>query len=244
MSKVHTMSLSLRVCKDSIAKTAHNAYVKPRPCHALSHRLHFDFGRCLYLEATRLSATTTPLELAALGQGERFLVLVRTHAKVLHRFTRVPLAPQQNRVRTSGCPQGKLVQSQSLSTSIENALLRGSRKAESGNGEFGDLSHTHVVRDGSDLYDDFRREVRYALCLLGNSRQGDGRAVDFGEEQSVEDDLVEVGVCSASQETVEFDEQEQVRILALWGRSDALLDVVGPDVNTHLLLLPVNVYSF
>src|ERR1700721_1389992 len=78
MSKVHTMSLSLRESKDSIAKTAHNPYVKPRPRHALSRRLHFDFGRPLYLEATRLSATTTPLEFAAFGQGESLLVLVRT----------------------------------------------------------------------------------------------------------------------------------------------------------------------
>jgi hypothetical protein len=42
-----------------------------------AHRLHVDFGSFLYLEATRFSATTTHLELAAFRLGERLLVLVR-----------------------------------------------------------------------------------------------------------------------------------------------------------------------
>jgi hypothetical protein len=93
-----------------------------------------------------------------------------THAEVLHRFTRGPLAPQQNSVRTGRCPQGKLVQSQSFSASIKNALFRGSREAESSDREFGDLSHTNIVCDGSNLHDNFRREIGYTLCLLRNSR--------------------------------------------------------------------------
>ena len=102
-----------------------------------------------------------------------------THAKVLHRFTCVPLSSQQNRMRTSGSPQGKLIQRQSLPTSVENALLRGSREAESGDCEFWDFSQTHVVCDGPNLHNDFRREILGISCLFGNSREGDRRAVDF-----------------------------------------------------------------
>jgi len=80
MVKVHIIEPE---SKDSIAKTAHNAYVTSNsPCPP--HRMYVDFERFLYLEATGLSATTTPLELAALRLSERLLVLVRAHSKVLH----------------------------------------------------------------------------------------------------------------------------------------------------------------
>lgn len=78
-----------------------------------------------------------------------------THAKVLNGLTCVPFTPQQDRVGTSRCPQGKLVQSQGLSASIKNALFCSSREAESGDREFGDLSQTDIICDCANLNNDF-----------------------------------------------------------------------------------------
>lgn len=58
---------------------------------------------CLYLETTRLSATTGTLEFAALGDGVGLLVLVRAHAKVFDSLTGVLLAPQEDRVGSRRC---------------------------------------------------------------------------------------------------------------------------------------------
>lgn len=74
---------------------------------------------------------------------------------MLYSFTSIPFTPQQDGIGTSRCPQGKLVQSQDLSTSIKNALLRSGREAESSDGEFWDLSQTNVISDSADLNNDF-----------------------------------------------------------------------------------------
>jgi len=48
----------------------------------------------------------------------------------------------------------------------------------------------------------------------------------------MEDDLVEIRVSTTCQESVEFDEEEEVGILALRGCSVPLLDVVAGNVDT------------
>ena len=112
-----------------------------------------------------------------------------THSKVLDSLTSVPLSTEENRVGTSGCPQGKLVEGDGLTTGSQDALLRRLSEPESRNRNFGDFGQTDVIGNSSDLNNDFRRQVGGAGGLFHDAGEGDGGTVDLGKEKSVEDDL-------------------------------------------------------
>ena len=100
----------------------------------------------------------------------------------------VPLAAEQDSVGTGGCTGSELVEGQDLATGLEDALLRRAREAQRGDGRLGHLQHAVVVRHRADDNDDLALQ----LGLLGLDKdlgEGDGRTVDFGEEEAVEDDL-------------------------------------------------------
>ncbi|KAI3611004.1 transformer-2-beta isoform 3 [Moniliophthora roreri] len=129
---------------------------------------------------------------AALGNSIGLLVFVGAHAKVLNGLTGVPLPSEKNSIGAD------------LPARIQNALLGRVSETKSRNGQFGDLEKTDVIGDSSDLNDDFGREVGGAGGFLYDAGEGNGRTVDLGEEQTVEDDLVEVRIRPAGQETVEL----------------------------------------
>lgn len=66
--------------------------------------------------------------------------------------------------------------------------------------------------------------------LVGRGRNdaGEGHwwAVDLAHHQSAEDGLVELGVGSAGQESVELDEKSDIWVVGLWGLAVAALDVM------------------
>lgn len=62
--------------------------------------------------------------------------------------------PQQNGVGTSGCAECKLIQSQGLTASGNDALLGGLGEPQGGNGDLGEDGKTDVIGDGTDLDND------------------------------------------------------------------------------------------
>lgn len=190
---------------------------------------HF-FQPNLDLEATRASATTSALELATLGLDEGFLVLVGTEAEVLDGLTAVLGSTEDQGVASGGGTESKLVQGDGLTTSSDNAGTGGGSEAEGGNGGLGEGQETVVIGDGADDDDG-------ALLLLAkvgnNAGEGNGRAVDLGHEKSSENNLVESGIGSASQEAVQLDQELQVDIVALGGLAVSALDVVAVEIDTH-----------
>ncbi|MCV2423817.1 hypothetical protein LNV47_24860, partial [Paucibacter sp. DJ4R-1] len=187
----------------------------------------------LYLEASGLSAATSPFEFAALGDNIGLLVFVGTHAKVLDSLPGVALAAEQDGVRTSGRLEGELVKGHDLSTGIQDAFASRTSETESGDSEFGDSQQPVVISHRGNSDDNLLVQIRVRRGLLGNSGEGNGGLVNFREEEAAEDDLVELGIRTASEEAVKLYEEEQVRILALGGGPVALLDMVAVEVDTH-----------
>ena len=188
----------------------------------------------LYLEASGLSAATSPLEFAALRDDIGLLVFVGTHAKVLDGLASVALAAEQNGVGAGRCPESELVKGENLTASVQDALASRTGEAQGRNGEFGHGQQPVVVGDSRDSNDNFARRIRVGRGLLGDAGEGDGRLVDFGEEKTAEDDLVKLSIRATSKEAVELDEKEQIRILALGGGPVTLLDVVAVEIDTHV----------
>ena len=105
----------------------------------------------LDLETPGPSASTSALELATLGGDVWLLVRVRTEAEVLDSLTGVLGATDEEGVGTSWCPQGKLIDGKSLTTSLDDAGAGGCSEAEGGDGELGELKETVVVSDSANL---------------------------------------------------------------------------------------------
>jgi hypothetical protein len=89
------------------------------------------------LETPGPSATTSTLELATLALNIGLLVCVRTHAKVLDSLAGVLGATEEESVGTSRSPQGKLVNSENLTTRLFDAGTCGSGDTQSSDGELG-----------------------------------------------------------------------------------------------------------
>jgi len=52
-------------------------------------------------------------------------------------------------------------------------------------------------------------------------------------KESLEDDLVELGVSSSGEEAVELDQHVEVQVIGLGGRSPALAVFFVADIDTH-----------
>ena len=118
----------------------------------------------------------------------RPLVLVGAHAEVLVGLARGALATEEDGVGTGGGAGGKLVEGEAFTAGLEDALARGLGEAEGGDRELGDFDQTDIVGDGADDDDDLAVAAS-VVGLLCDAREGEGRAVDLGEEEAVEDGL-------------------------------------------------------
>jgi hypothetical protein len=176
------------------------------------------------------------------------LVLVRAHAEVLDRLTRVLGTPKEESVGTGGLLLAELVESESLTTGGGDTSASRGGEAQSSDGDLGDGQNAVVIRDSAD---DDDRLLLIAVLEVGNdARQRHGRAVDTAHEQAAQDDLVEGRLGTAwrpsattlpkslrwviltSQEAVELHQELQVDIVALGGLTVSALDVVVLEIDT------------
>jgi hypothetical protein len=183
----------------------------------------------LNLEATRPSATTGTLELAALRLDVGFLVLVRAHAKVPDGLT-VALGSTKNQgVASSGGTEGKLVQGNSFTTSGENPGSGSCSEPKSSHGELRNGQKTVVIGNGA--HND--NSALIVLCEIGHdARQRNRGPVNLRHEKASENNLVEGGIGTSRKEAVEFHQELEVDIVALGGTSMSALDVVTVEIDT------------
>jgi len=219
-------------CKTHLLSTTPASIAPPVAARVVSgpdHNLILPNTAALNLEATRASATTGTLELAALGLDEGFLVLVGAHAEVLDSFAGILGATEDQGVAASGGTQGQLVQGDGLTAGGDDASAGGGGESQSGDVGLGEGQEAVVISDGTDDDDG----ALLALLDVGdNAGQGDGRAVDLGHEQPAEHNLVEGGVGSAGQEAVQLHQELEVDIVALGGLAVSTLDVVAVEIDT------------
>ena len=104
-------------------------------------------------------------------------MLVRTETKVLHGLTRVLDATEKQGVLSSRGAEGKLVNSNSLTTSRGDASTGGRREAESGNGHLGDNQKAIVIGDSGNNNHNLFLVLIIPLNVGGNSGNGHGRSI-------------------------------------------------------------------
>lgn len=193
----------------------------------------------LDLEAAALSASASSLELAALGAnvGTRAGVgLSGSLSEVTVGRTGSAASLHQDGVLSLGGLEGQLIEGEDLTAGLENAFARAGGDVHGAERQLGDLVQTKIVGDGADN----DGGLAIAAWLLHHARDaGDrhGWPVHAAHIQTLQDDLVELGVGSASQEPVELDQQAQVDILAFGLRPTGLSHVLVTDVDSHFDVL-------
>lgn len=162
-----------------------------------------------------LTTTLSTLELAALGADVGLNVGVgrSRDTKVLNSFTGISLTTDEDCVGTSGGTGSQLVKSQALSTSLDDAGTGSLGETQGGNLQASrNLSHALIIGNGTDHDGDGISLL--SVHVLDNSGQGHGGTVDTGHAEALQDDLVEAGVGTARQETVQLDQEGKVDVLA------------------------------
>ena len=105
------------------------------------------------------------------------------------------------------------------------------REAESSNGDLGSLEVTSVIGNGTNNNGDILLVL--AGHKLSEAGDRDGRSVDTGHGQTLENDGVEGGLSAAGQELVELDSEAEIGILADGVLTNVLADVLGAEIDTH-----------
>jgi len=187
------------------------------------------------LVSSRGSLSSRSLELASLRSDERLRVRVRDsgcQTKVLVRLPRLPTSLDENRVVSLRRSLGEFVERDALASCREDPRSRSSRESKSAHRHLRDLELSDVVRNCSDGDEDLLL-VSGSTDLLLESPQSHGRPVDLRHEQPLEDDLVELRLCSPGEVSVHLDQQQEVWILRDGGLPSGLSVMLVVDVDTH-----------
>lgn len=91
-----------------------------------------------------------------------------------------------------------------LSTGSDDSLPSTPGEPEGGDGHLGDNKESLIVGNGSDKDDGLGTVLVGVVSVLDDSGDGKGRSVGLGLEESLEDNLVELGVSSSSKEAVKL----------------------------------------
>jgi hypothetical protein len=120
---------------------------------------------------------------------------VGTEAEVLHGLTGVLGSTEEEGVGTGRSTESKLVQGQSLTTSLLNASTSSGGEAEGSDRELGNIQQAVVIGNSADDDDGL------ALVGLANVRDGTRKrnrgTVNSRHKETTENSLVEVGLGTA-----------------------------------------------
>lgn len=130
---------------------------------------------------------------------------VGSESEMLDGLAGVLGAAQQDDVASGRVLDGELVQSQALTAGLLDPGTSSGRESQGGNVEFRDGQQAVVIGDGADNGD--RLVLVRLLSALGGDFAGNARerhwgSVDARHKQSLENDLVEVGVGAAFQSPI------------------------------------------
>ncbi len=101
-----------------------------------------------------------------------------------------------------------MIESQALSTGVDDFGSGSLSESEGGNGELGYIKKSIVISDGSYDHGDFVLSVQQSDKFV----ERHGRPVGSGGHESSQDSLCESGLSSSGQEPEELDEEMLVQV--------------------------------
>lgn len=149
-----------------------------------------------------MTATTSTLNLSALGKNSGGLVLVRTKAKVSDGLSLVSVTLDKGGVLASGGAASKLVKSENLTTSLQNASTGSASDTEGGNSQLGEFQKTSIVSNGADNNKNVLARDFAILDCSSKITSGNRWSVGLGKVKRLKKLLVELRLGTTSQNTV------------------------------------------
>ncbi len=123
-----------------------------------------------------------------------------------------------------------MIKSQDFTTSLDDTGTSSFGDSESADSHFWDSEETVIISNGSDQDSNL---VVFSSHVLGQAGNRKRWAVDFAHKETLEHNLVEFGVGSASQETVKLYKKTEIYVRTFWFRAVAdLLMVLGSKVDS------------
>lgn len=119
-----------------------------------------------------------------------------TEAKVSNSLSGVSGASQHQSVLAGRGSDSKLIKSEGLTASLDDSSSGSAGESEGSDGGLGELDESGIVSHGADNNNDLV-SIALDLEVLDNLAGGDGGSVDLGEEKTLENPLVELGVSSS-----------------------------------------------
>lgn len=119
-----------------------------------------------------------------------------TETKVSDGLSGVSGASEHEGVLSGGGSDGELVQGDGLTASLDDSSSGSAGESEGGDGGLGELDESGVVGHGANNNNNLV-SIALDLEVLDNLAGGDGRSVNLGEEKTLENSLVELGVSSS-----------------------------------------------
>jgi len=169
----------------------------------------------LYLETTRLTTSTSLLELASLGSGIRldsvmcmFIGNSGTVSKVSKCLAALG-STEKNSVGSGRSTECELIKGEAFSSSSKDALTCILGEGKSTDGHCGYFHHTDIV--GNLSYNDCNMSI-LALELLSKTIKSYRGLVEFGHVKTLDNDSTEFGVSTTSKEFVQLDEKTVVGV--------------------------------
>lgn len=154
-------------------------------------------------------------------------------AKVSNGLSSVTGTSEHQSVLTSRSTTSQLVDGEALTTGLNDAGSSSGSESQGGDGGLGDLKNTVVVSNSAN-HDNSLVGITLKSKGLGDARKRHRRSVDLGKEQLLKNRLVELGLGSASKESVELDQKKEVHVLRLGSGTVALaLVLLGEMIFTH-----------
>lgn len=136
----------------------------------------------------------------------------------------VALALDQDGVVAGRSEQGQLVEGDDLAASLCDTLASLLGDTEGTDAQFRDLEQTQIIGDGSHDDGNVAFGGLTVLQQADDALQRDHRAIDFAHKQTLQDDLVELLVCTAVQEAVQLKEIKKTLISTGLGNFVDVLD--------------------
>lgn len=130
----------------------------------------------------------------------------RSATEVTAGLTGVAFSLEKQRVVTSWSQQGELIESDDFTASLCNTLAGTFSHTQGADAQLWNGQETQIISHGSD---NNGKVVFLGLSLLhqaSNSLQRDDWLVDLRHKQSLQNDFVELLVCTAVEETVQLKE--------------------------------------
>lgn len=191
-----------------------NAEKIPTPIH--NHRLrtsainpkHISTKRLYRLdfEAVGSSATTSLLELSAFrnNSGLDAIVCVRVVGgcavtKISDSFTGILSTTEKNSVTSFRAAKSQLIQGDALATSLNNSSSGSLGESQGSNCKLRNLQQTRVISHGTNNHSGF---AILSLQVSGQSGQRDGRVVNFGHSQSLDNGRGKFRLSTSGQKAV------------------------------------------